>query len=116
MPEESKWPEPALFFQYEGVEQAIGIESKASPRRLAQAIHDAGVPVRLDGWQPSQESEFEKAFFWQADPKDVGAEVLDGIEAGVEDIYPGDMAKGVSQGLAADPKSVEKEMGGYLPG
>ncbi|MCZ6860762.1 MAG: SDR family oxidoreductase [Alphaproteobacteria bacterium] len=52
----------------------------------------------------------------KADPKDVAAEVLDGIEAGVEEIYPGDMAKGVSQGLAADPKSVEKKMGGYLPG
>lgn len=52
----------------------------------------------------------------KADPKDVVAEVLDGIEAGVEEIFPGDMAKGVSQGLAVDPKSVEKEMGGYLPG
>ena len=52
----------------------------------------------------------------KANPKDVAAEVLDGIEAGVEEIYPGDMAKGVSQGLVADPKSVEKEMGGYLPG
>lgn len=71
MPEESKWPERALFFLYEGEEQGIGIEAKASLARLAQAIHDAGVPVRLDGWRPNQESEFAKAFSWQADPRDV---------------------------------------------
>jgi hypothetical protein len=71
MPEESKWPERALFFLYEGEEQGIGIEAKASLARLAQAIHDAGVPVRLDGWQPNQDSEFAKAFSWQADPRDV---------------------------------------------
>jgi hypothetical protein len=71
MPEESKWPERALFFLYEGEEQGIGIESKASLAKLAQAIHDAGVPVRLHGWQPNQDSEFAKAFSWQADPRDV---------------------------------------------
>ena len=83
MPEESKWPEPALFFHYGGEEQAIGIESKASLTRLAQAIHDAGVPVRLDGWQPNQESEFEKAFSWQADPEHVVA------KAQIETLPPG---------------------------
>jgi len=67
-PEESKWPQTALFFHYEGREQAIGIESKASLSKLAQAIHDCGIPIRLDGWQPNQESEFEKAFSWQAGP------------------------------------------------
>ncbi len=73
MPEESKWPAPGLFFVYEGEEQVIGIEAKASLKRLAQALHDAGVPVRLDGWQPNQESEFEKAFLWEADPSQVVA-------------------------------------------
>jgi hypothetical protein len=82
-PEESKWPETALFFHYGGEEQAIGIESKASLPRLAQAIHDAGVPIRLDGWQPNLESEFEKAFFWQADPKQVFA------KARIEVLPPG---------------------------
>ncbi len=71
MPEESKWPEPALFFHYGGEEQAIGIESKAGLRRLAQAIHDAGVSVRMDGWQPNEEREFDRAFYWQADPEQV---------------------------------------------
>ena len=41
---------------------------------------------------------------------------LKAIEAGDEDVYPGEMASGVSQGLAADPKGVEKEFAGYLPG
>jgi hypothetical protein len=67
LPEESKWPEPALFFHYKGEEQAIGIESKAGLARLAQAIHEAGVPVRLDGWQPDQESVLKKTFSWRAD-------------------------------------------------
>lgn len=67
LPEESKWPEPALFFYYNGVEQAIGIEYKAGLTRLAQAIHDAGIRVRLEGWQPNQESELKKKFSWQAD-------------------------------------------------
>lgn len=73
MPEESKWPEKALFFHYAGEEQAIGIDSKVSLPRLAQAIHDAGVPIRLDGWEPNQDSEFAKAFSWEADPQQVEA-------------------------------------------
>lgn len=68
LPEESKWPAPALFFYYKGREQAIGIEHKAGLTRLAQAIHEAGIPVRLEGWQPNQESELKKKFSWQADP------------------------------------------------
>ena len=39
----------------------------------------------------------------------------DAVEAGTEEVYPGDMASGVAQGLAADPKAVEKEFAGYLP-
>lgn len=73
MPEESKWPEPALYFQYDGEEEAIGIESKAGLTRLAQALHDAGVHIRMNSWQPNQDSDFEKAFFWQADPNQVVA-------------------------------------------
>ena len=66
-PEESKWPETALFFHYEGEEQGIGIGSKVSLTRLAQAIHDVGMPVRLDGWAPDQESEFARAFSWTSE-------------------------------------------------
>jgi len=48
-------------------------------------------------------------------PSEVAAASLDGLENGDEEIYPGDMASGVSQGLDADPKAVEKEFAGYLP-
>ncbi len=48
-------------------------------------------------------------------PAEVVSAALDALEAGIEDVYPGDMATGVAQGLAADPKAVEKEFAGYLP-
>jgi len=38
------------------------------------------------------------------------AEILDGVEAGEEDIYVGDMARGLAQGLAHDPKAVERQL------
>jgi len=50
------------------------------------------------------------------EPEDVVNAALDAVEAGEEDIYPGAMADGVSQGLAADPKGVEKQFAQYLPG
>jgi ABC-type oligopeptide transport system ATPase subunit/NAD(P)-dependent dehydrogenase (short-subunit alcohol dehydrogenase family) len=49
-------------------------------------------------------------------PRDVADAALAALEAGHEDVYPGDMAHGVSQGLAADPKAVEKQFAAYLPG
>src|SRR5215468_1652335 len=48
-------------------------------------------------------------------PSDVANAALAALEEGVEDAYPGDMAQGVAQGLAADPKGVEKQFAGYLP-
>ena len=50
----------------------------------------------------------------KAAPADIVKEVLDGIEQGQKDIYPGDMAKGVSAGLAADRDGVIEEMAGYV--
>jgi len=49
-------------------------------------------------------------------PRDVAEAALTALEQGLEEIYPGDMAQGVSQGLAADPKAVEKQFAAYLPG
>ncbi len=49
-------------------------------------------------------------------PVDVAKAALDGLESGAEEVYPGEMATGVDAGLAADPKAVEKEFAGYLPG
>jgi NAD(P)-dependent dehydrogenase (short-subunit alcohol dehydrogenase family) len=37
-------------------------------------------------------------------------EILNGFEAGEEDIYVGDMARGIAQGLANDPKAVERQL------
>jgi len=48
-------------------------------------------------------------------PVTVVQAALDAVEAGEEDVYPGGMAQGVSQGLAADAKAVEKELAGFLP-
>ncbi|MGD2141023.1 MAG: SDR family oxidoreductase [Burkholderiales bacterium] len=49
------------------------------------------------------------------DPADVAHASLQALEDGLEELYPGGMAQGVSQGLAADPKAVEKEFAAYLP-
>lgn len=43
-------------------------------------------------------------------PADAAAEILDGFEAGEEEIYVGEMAKGIAQGLAHDPKAVERQL------
>ena len=38
------------------------------------------------------------------------AEILDGFEAGEEEIYVGDMARGIAAGLAHDPKAIERQL------
>jgi short-subunit dehydrogenase len=43
-------------------------------------------------------------------PADAAAEILDGFEAGGEEIYVGEMARGIAQGLAHDPKAVERQL------
>jgi len=49
-------------------------------------------------------------------PRDVAEAALTALEQGLDEVYPGDMAQGVAQGLAADPKGVEKQFAAYLPG
>jgi NAD(P)-dependent dehydrogenase (short-subunit alcohol dehydrogenase family) len=41
---------------------------------------------------------------------DAAREILDGYEAGEEDIYVGEMAKGLAAGLAQDHKTVERQL------
>jgi short-subunit dehydrogenase len=41
---------------------------------------------------------------------DAATEILDGFESGEEDFYVGEMARGVAQGLAHDPKAVERQL------
>lgn len=48
-------------------------------------------------------------------PGYVAAAIVDGLRRRADEIYPGDMAAGVSYGLSGDPKSVEREFANYLP-
>jgi NAD(P)-dependent dehydrogenase (short-subunit alcohol dehydrogenase family) len=41
---------------------------------------------------------------------DAAAEILDGFEAGEEEIYVGEMARGIADGLAHDAKAVERQL------
>lgn len=43
-------------------------------------------------------------------PAAAATEILDGFEAGEEEIYVGEMARGIAQGLAHDPKAVERQL------
>jgi short-subunit dehydrogenase len=43
-------------------------------------------------------------------PAEAAAEILDGFERGEEEIYVGEMARGLAQGLAHDPKAVERQL------
>jgi NAD(P)-dependent dehydrogenase (short-subunit alcohol dehydrogenase family) len=43
-------------------------------------------------------------------PAAAAAEILDGFEKGEEEIYVGDMARGLAEGLAKDPKGVERQL------
>jgi short-subunit dehydrogenase len=43
-------------------------------------------------------------------PADAAREILDGFEKGEEEIYVGDMARGLAEGLAKDPKGVERQL------
>ena len=48
-------------------------------------------------------------------PAEVAEAIVHGLEYGLEEVYPGDMAMGVAAGLALDPKAVEKQFAGFLP-
>lgn len=48
-------------------------------------------------------------------PSHVARAVLDGIEAGEEDIYPDPVAAEMRTGLSQNPKGVEKQVGEMLP-
>src|ERR1700682_4169749 len=43
-------------------------------------------------------------------PAEAAAEILDGFEAGEEEIYFGEMAGGIAPGLPLDPKAVERQL------
>ena len=78
----------------------------AAQGTLVVAVMPAAINTRMGDMNPPPLEE----------PADVASAALDAVEAGEEDIYPGVVAAGVSQGLAADPKGVEKQFAEYLPG
>ena len=45
----------------------------------------------------------------KADPRDVARAILDGVEAGTEDIFPDPMARQVYEGWRRDHKAVERQ-------
>lgn len=49
-------------------------------------------------------------------PNEVAKTILDGIETGVEDIYPDPASTEMHGGLLGDPKAVEKQVSQMLPG
>ena len=49
-------------------------------------------------------------------PSAVVQAVFDGVENGVEDVFPDPVALEMQAGLSADPKAVEKQAGEMLPG
>jgi len=51
----------------------------------------------------------------KATPQAIAKEVLDAVEAGTEDVYPGDMAKDVIKAFKADMKAIERQFAAYLP-
>ena len=73
---------------------------------LVVGVMPAAIDTRMGNMNPPPLEE----------PIDVANAALDAVEAGEEDIYPGVVAGGVSQGLATDPKGVEKQFAEYLPG
>jgi 2-keto-3-deoxy-L-rhamnonate aldolase RhmA/NAD(P)-dependent dehydrogenase (short-subunit alcohol dehydrogenase family) len=48
-------------------------------------------------------------------PAEVAAAIVHGLEYGLEEIYPGDMASGMAAGHDLDSKALEKQLAGFLP-
>ena len=48
-------------------------------------------------------------------PLEIAEAALDAVTKGLEDVYPGDMAASVRDGMVSDPKKLEKEFAAFLP-
>lgn len=93
----SHLPEAALCFVYQGREHAVGIDRQIVLPRLAQALHDVGISVFLDGWSPHQNNPFLAAFSRKVDAKSVQpTAVTQTLPAGTISIMtPGGIALGI---------------------
>lgn len=91
--------------------------SKAALHSLTQGIRGA---LAKQGTQvigvypgPVATKMTEGSQMTMATPADVAQEVVAGVIANTEDIFPDKMAKDVSQGLAANAKGIERQFAGF---
>ncbi len=88
--------------------------SKAAALSLTQGLRGELVPkgVRVVAAMPGAVDTRMTAVLTipKMTPADAAAEILDGFERGEEEIYVGEMARGLAQGLAHDPKAVERQL------
>jgi NAD(P)-dependent dehydrogenase (short-subunit alcohol dehydrogenase family) len=84
-----------------GLSLTQGLRGELAPRgvRIAAALPGA-VDTRMTAGLPIPKMA----------TADAATEILDGFEAGEEEIYVGEMARGLAQGLSADPKAVERQL------
>jgi peptide/nickel transport system ATP-binding protein len=93
--------------------------SKAAALSLTQALRAElkGQGTRVIGVMPGTIDTRMTADFPppKTAPDDAVKEILDDVETGEkDDLYPGDFAKEIAAGLAADPKAVEANLGQIL--
>jgi NAD(P)-dependent dehydrogenase (short-subunit alcohol dehydrogenase family) len=88
--------------------------SKAAALSLTQGLRGELVPkgVRVVAAMPGAVDTRMTAMLTipKMTTTDAVAEILNGFEAGEEEIYVGEMARGIAQGLAHDPKAVERQL------
>lgn len=84
-----------------GLSLTQGLRGELAPKgvRIAAALPGA-VDTRMTAGLPIP----------KMTPADAATEILDGFESGEEEIYVGEMARGLAQGLSADPKAVERQL------
>lgn len=93
--------------------KAAGLSMVQGLRAELAAQHTAVVAVMPGAVDTDMSKDFPPP---KMPATEVASVMIDGLEQGLEEIYPGEMASGLNQGLGADPKAVEKELAGYLPG
>jgi NAD(P)-dependent dehydrogenase (short-subunit alcohol dehydrogenase family) len=88
--------------------------SKAAAASMTQAVRAqvAGAGIAVHGVFPGAvDTDMIRAFdLPKADPAEVAQAILDGVEAGDEDIFPDPMARDGRQAWRDDPKALERRM------
>jgi NAD(P)-dependent dehydrogenase (short-subunit alcohol dehydrogenase family) len=93
--------------------KAAGLLATQGMRAELAKQHTRVIAVMPGAVDTDMERDFEGP---KEKPEDVANASLQAVEDGGDEIYPGSMAEGVSQGLSIDSKAIEKEFSAYLPG